>query len=107
MPAAAVASFTPAIAGMSGTSVGASGDTAEDIGGIRSVMMKQNRHGRAFRAAMTRLDTIGLKQGTANSYFFAGAILLSAGLAASGLASGLVFDLAVSSGFSMRSTFAG
>src|SRR5579871_6560784 len=32
MPAAAVASLTPAIAGISGTSVGASGETASDIG---------------------------------------------------------------------------
>src|SRR5580704_1086005 len=32
MPAAAVASFTPAIAGISGTSVGASGETAVDMG---------------------------------------------------------------------------
>src|SRR5207342_224966 len=32
MPAAAVASLTPAIAGISGTSVGASGETAVDMG---------------------------------------------------------------------------
>src|SRR5665647_1577659 len=32
MPAAAVASLTPAIAGISGTSVGASGETADDMG---------------------------------------------------------------------------
>src|SRR5271165_4572795 len=32
MPADAVASFTPAIAGMSGTSVGASGEMAVDMG---------------------------------------------------------------------------
>src|ERR1700761_5554551 len=32
MPAAAVASFTPAMAGISGTSVGARGETVEDIG---------------------------------------------------------------------------
>src|SRR5258708_35841699 len=32
MPAAAVASFTPAIAGMSGISVGASGEMAVDMG---------------------------------------------------------------------------
>src|SRR5260370_23409476 len=31
MPAAAVASFTPEIAGMSGISVGASGETADDM----------------------------------------------------------------------------
>src|SRR4051812_48699484 len=35
MPAAAVASLTPATSGMSGTSVGASGETAEDIDGFR------------------------------------------------------------------------
>src|SRR5258708_5498305 len=35
MPAAAVASFTPAISGISGTSVGASGETAVDMGGFR------------------------------------------------------------------------
>src|SRR3954469_25430927 len=35
MPAAAVASFTPAISGMSGTSVGARGETAVDIGDFR------------------------------------------------------------------------
>src|SRR6476619_4365931 len=34
MPAAAVASFTPAISGMSGTLVGARGETAVDIKGI-------------------------------------------------------------------------
>src|SRR5882672_12590495 len=32
MPAAAVASFTPAISGISGTSVGARGETVVDIG---------------------------------------------------------------------------
>src|SRR5215813_682399 len=32
MPAAAVASFTPAISGMAGTSVGASGETVVDMG---------------------------------------------------------------------------
>src|SRR5712675_2053686 len=35
MPAAAVASFTPATSGMSGTSVGARGETAVDIGDFR------------------------------------------------------------------------
>jgi hypothetical protein len=35
MPAAAVASFTPAIAGISGTWVGASGEMADDMGTSR------------------------------------------------------------------------
>src|SRR4051812_36525712 len=35
MPAAAVASFTPAISGIAGTSVGARGETAVDIRGFR------------------------------------------------------------------------
>src|ERR1700761_6480330 len=53
MPACAVASRTPAICGISGTSVGARGETAEDMmnpfGGIvRSVLHKvtQNVNGR-------------------------------------------------------------
>jgi hypothetical protein len=51
--------------------------------------------------AMTVVNTIGCEEVTANSYFFAGAILESAGLAASGLAS--VF---AASAWSMRSTLA-
>jgi hypothetical protein len=48
MPAAAVASFTPEITGMSGTEVGASGETAVDMisildSGERSI---QNAEGR-------------------------------------------------------------
>src|SRR6202048_2473576 len=133
MPAAAVASFTPAITGMSGTLVGASGEAAVDMGGALST--KKIRHGRIypghprllslnessrrrwpghrarrcasrFSPAMTVVNTIGFAEVTANSYFFAGAILESAGLAGSVLASVLVSDLAVSAGLSMRSTLA-
>ena len=43
MPAAAAASFTPAIAGISGTSVGASGDTAEDIINSKKQKHHENR----------------------------------------------------------------
>ena len=61
-------------------------------------------HGTAgrFGPAMTMVNTIGLEEVTAIFYFFAGAILESAGLAASGLAS----VLAASAGLSMRSTLA-
>src|SRR5258708_20664113 len=63
------------------------------------------RHGTAgrFGPAMTMVDTIGLKEVTAIFYFFAGgAILESAGFAASGLVS----VLAASAGLSVRSTLA-
>ena len=51
------------------------------------------------KPAMTTVNTIGFDEVTANFYFFPGAILESAGLAASGLA-------AVSAGLSMRSILA-
>src|SRR4029077_6093709 len=46
MPAAAVASLTPAITGMAGTSVGARGETAVDIRQIPK--QKRDRHGRIY-----------------------------------------------------------
>src|SRR5580658_3866881 len=111
MPAAAVASFTPEIAGMSGTSVGARGETALDMG--RNPKRRQqdetDGHGRicsghanflaglscrtalqdvmaGINPAITIVNRIGFAEVTADSYFF-GAILLSAGFAASALAS--------------------
>src|SRR5258707_14576809 len=111
MPAAAVASLTPAIAGISGTSVGARGETAVDMRAPSSTG-SNNRHARIytglprpqgrstasrrrmaghFGPAMTTVNTIGLEEVTANFYFFAGAILES--FAASGLA---VFGLGAS-----------
>src|ERR1043165_8195664 len=106
MPAAAVPSLTPAIAGMSGKTVGARGETAVDMGGPSSTRstiagpvpasmslracQPVPGHGTAgrFGPAMTMVDTIGLEEGQAIFYFFAGgAILESAGLAASGLTS--------------------
>src|SRR5256885_6855112 len=118
MPAAAVASLTPAIAGISGTSVGARGEMVVDMRAPSSTRFNRSRtwpghprpegqstrsprHGTAgrFGPAMTTVDTIGLKEVTAISYFFAGgAILESAGLGAS--------VLAASAGLSMRSTLA-
>src|SRR5665213_4036073 len=41
MPAAAVASLMPTMAGMSGTSVGASGETAVDMGGASGFEQKE------------------------------------------------------------------
>src|SRR5947208_16287676 len=98
MPAAAVASFTPAIAGISGTSVGARGEMVVDMRAPSSTRFirsrtwsghprlegrsTRSRHGMAGRLgpAMTTVDTIGLKEVTAIFYFFAGgAILESAG----------------------------
>src|SRR6185369_8917874 len=120
MPAAAVASLTPAIAGISGTSVGARGETAVDMRApcwarsmvagavpaidVFKVPSSGPRHGMAghFGPAITMVITIGLEEVTAIFYFFAGAILESAGLAASGLVS----FLAASAGLSMRSTLA-
>src|SRR5437588_1812893 len=131
MPAAAVANYTPAITGISGMSVGASGEM-DDMG--NSEKTKIDRHGRIccghprlsrWRAsrrrwpghrraeatpsfgrlcpAMTMVNTIGFAEGTANSYFFAGAILESAGLAGS---TGLVSVLLVSAVLSSRSILA-
>src|SRR5450631_2492477 len=129
MPAAAVASFTPAIAGISGTWVGASGEIADDMEASgfeqrkRSVSPQAAGRERARRAIMLArrpglepgsIATVvkcakfgrsrgigpGSEAGTTPSliYFFAGAILVSAGLA-SGFA-------AASSGLSRRSTLA-
>src|ERR1700761_8878928 len=101
MPAAAVASFTPAISGMAGTSVGASGETVVDMeGALSRGGLKTWMPGLLARACTPEYSTLGAK----SIYFFAGgAILLSAGLAGS---AGLVSDLAVSSGLSMRSILA-
>src|SRR6476646_11634852 len=107
MPAAAVASLTPAMAGISGTSVGTRGEMAVDMGAPSSTRStvtgsapastssgrlpagpRRETAGR-FGPAMTMVDTIGLEEVTAIFYFFAGAILESAGLAVSGLASAL------------------
>src|SRR5690348_8308071 len=100
MPAAAVASFTPAIAGISGTSVGASGETEVDIGApYRDEGFKTWMPGLLARAYQPNYSTLGAK----SIYFFAGAILLSAGLAGS---AGLVSDFAASAGFSVRSILA-
>src|SRR3954452_21375942 len=132
MPAAAVASLTPAIAGIAGTSVGARGETAVDMqvplrpvqqsadpGSYRSSMssgpvegVPRRRTAGHFGPAMTTVNTIGLMEVTANFYFFAGAILESAGFAAAsaGLAgsAGLAASgfAAVSAGLSVRSILA-
>src|SRR5580700_5171935 len=100
MPAAAVASLTPAIAGMSGTSVGVSGETEDDMAKSENDKMRWPGHS----PAIAIVNTIGCEEGTANSYFFAGAILESAGAAASGLASG--FAARSAAAWSMRSTLA-
>src|SRR5437016_947667 len=115
MPASAVARRTPAITGMSGTILGARGETEEDIAG------RLDRSGyadgrdiqcedvlRTFGPAIATLDTIGVREVTANSYFFAGgAILLSEGLASEGLAASAgLASLAASAGWSSRSTLA-
>ena len=123
MPAAAVASFTPAITGMSGTSVGARGETAVDMrapcinGEVIMAGLVPAIH--VFLPLMGPQDVDGrdkpghddrkyywLRGSDSEFYFFAGAILES--LAASGLAaSGLASDFATaSSGLSMRSTLA-
>src|ERR1700759_4028502 len=84
MPAAAVASLTPAISGMAGISVGASGEMEVDMGGALSRRGHQYVHARAFGPGMhAKYSTLGAK----SIYFFAGAILLSAGF---GGAAGLV-----------------
>src|ERR1700712_5904475 len=122
MPAAAVASLTPAIAGISGTSVGARGETAVDMRAPSSTGtnkppgngIPRRRMAGHFGPAMTMVNTIGLEEVTANFYFFAGAILES--FAASGFVGAVsgfaVSDLgasgvaAVSAGLSMRSILA-
>src|SRR5580704_1738831 len=128
MPAAAVASFTPAIAGISGTWVGASGETWADMGmpyrqrksswpGLsRHPRLPADRRGHktwmpGTRPGMTIVNTIGFEEVTANSYFFAGAILESAGAAASGVAAASGFAAAsgcagVAAAWSIRSTLA-
>src|SRR6266571_4835093 len=100
MPAAAVANFTPAITGMSGMSVGASGEMADDMGKSEK-RQDQNRSSwpDLFRPSTSFGPSRGLKTwmpGTRpgmtskysspnakSIYFFAGAILESAGLGAS------------------------
>src|ERR1700726_1075781 len=120
MPAAAVASLTPAIMGISGISVGASGEIEEDMrasgnGTKGSALYHLNRQcgrGRSVRPLPSSRPCAGthshrhvvakttgrrperdgaayrsrLEAGTTQPYFFAGAILLSSGLA-SGFAS--------------------
>src|SRR5258708_17635914 len=69
MPAAAVASLTPAMAGMSGTSVGASGETEEDMRGFRQWGGKRSISSRAskWERAPLRMTVSSLpKQGTHN-----------------------------------------
>src|SRR5438034_5104739 len=46
MPASAVANLTPAISGIEGTSVGASGEMVEDMGKIRQTIAQMAGHGR-------------------------------------------------------------
>src|SRR3954465_274146 len=102
MPASAVARRTPAMAGMSGTCFGASGETEEDIAGRLGGVWICRCPARG--PGIATLDTIGVREVTANSYFFAGgAILLSEGFASEGLAS--VFA-ASAAGWSVRSTLA-
>src|SRR3954470_21345036 len=106
MPASAVARRMPAMVGMSGTDLGASGETEEDIvvrlGGVWTCRWPGDA--RPLRC----LDTLHVTEVTANSYFLAGgAILLSEGFAASaGLESDLASDLASAAGWSIRSTLA-
>src|SRR6266702_8714512 len=98
MPASAVARRIPAIAGMSGTVFGASGETEEDIAGRLSGVWICRWPGDA--RPLRCLDTLGVTEVTANFYFLAGgAILLSAGLTASA-------GLASAAGWSRRSTLA-
>src|SRR5262245_24685092 len=103
MPASAVASLTPAMAGMSGTCLGASGETVEDIA---AALIDQICRWPGRGPAIAIVDTLSVTEVTANSYFFAGggAILLSAGFAGS---AGLASDFAASAaGWFMRSTLA-
>src|SRR5665213_2227925 len=101
MPAAAVASFTPEITGMSGTWVGARGETALDMEQIRKSDRTEQMVMAGINPAMKIVNTIGFGEVTADCYFFIGAIVLSAGFAGSGLAS-----VAATSGLSRRSIFA-
>src|SRR5271167_830060 len=99
MPAAAVASFTPAITGMSGTWVGALGEMAVDMGasGFDTpcvVPANAGTHNHRcpllrrqlppYQNAQPRRMGPRFRGDDAQSYFFAGAILASAGAAASG-----------------------
>src|SRR6185312_10899191 len=93
MPASAVASLTPAMGGMSGTSVGASGETEEDMKGPVDKGMPGTRPGMSstYRNPLAK-----------SNYFFAGGAILES-LAASGAgASALAGALAAS----MRSILA-
>src|SRR3954454_1301791 len=121
MPAAAVASRTPGITGISGISVGARGETADDIGApyrgkleaprpisigrprLQHPLMKALRHG--CPAHLSGPGTMSKYSSPLpkSIYFLAGAILES--LAASGLAGSAGFA-AGSAGLSMRSTLA-
>src|SRR5689334_24002998 len=63
MPAAAVASFTPAISGMAGTSVGASGETAVDMEGFRleegsALYHLRGRGGRGWLQASQKVSSL-------------------------------------------------
>src|SRR6266700_5921705 len=111
MPASAVARRIPAIAGMSGTVFGASGETEEDIAGRLGGVWICRWPGDA--RPLRCLDTLGVTEVTAISYFLAGgAILLSEGFASEGFASeGLAASagfasLAASAGWSVRSILA-
>ena len=69
---------------------------------LKTSMAGTSRANTRYDPAMTSVNTIDCEEVTAIFYFFAGAILESAGLAASGLVS----FLAASAGLSMRSTLA-
>src|SRR3569832_1701876 len=102
MPAAAVARRTPAMTGMLGTFLGARGETEEDIARRLGVWICRWP---GMCPAIATFNTIGVREATANSYFFAGgAILLSDGLASAGLAGSA--GLASAAGLSIRSTLA-
>src|SRR5215469_16286135 len=62
MPAAAVATLTPAISGMAGTSVGASGETEVDMGGAFIEKRLQDVDARAFGPGIhAKYSTLGAK----------------------------------------------
>src|SRR6185312_12387812 len=93
MPASAVASLTPAMGGMSGTSVGASGETEEDMKGPVDKGMPGTRPG------MTSTYRNPLAK---SNYFFAGGAILES-LAAS---TGAVEGAGALAAWSIRSTLA-
>ena len=69
---------------------------------LKTSMARTSRAKTRYDPAMTSVNTIDCEEVTAIFYFFAGAILESAGLAASVLAGSVL----ASAGLSMRSIFA-